>query len=200
MLQRTSQFLLLFICVLTVASQENKVKIVEEKVANRLALFALNESETDLDVMITVSGTNFRQSKGKPRLVRVPQATKVHLKNLILTKGKFPQYTYELVVNDSLSRRALRKPYTNIKISPKKLITIYVPEECPTCDSILKPLNESKYKFISVVLAERPEVKKGLKMVIPKIDSIQKPIVSLGGKIYPEVENYKQLMEELNKD
>ncbi|MBV1924139.1 MAG: glutaredoxin [Flavobacteriaceae bacterium] len=184
----------------TIFAQEKNIKIVEEKIANRLALYAINGSETDYDVMITVSGTNFRQSKGKPRLVRVPQASKVHLKNLILTKGKFPQYTYELVVNDSLSRRALRKPFTNIKIKPKKLITIYVTENCPTCDSIIKPLNESKYKFTSIILAERPEVKEGLKRVIPKIDSIQKPIVSLGGKIFPKVENYDQLMVELNKD
>jgi len=199
MLQRTSLFLLFFLFITTMFAQVNKVKIVEEKIANRLALYALNESETDYDVMITVSGTNFRQSKGKARLVRVPQASKVHLKNLILTKGKFPQYTYELVVNDSLSRRALRKPFTNIKINPKALITIYVPENCPTCDSIINPLNESKYKFTSIVLADRPEVKKGLKMVIPKIDSIYKPIVSLGGKIFPKIESYEQIMEELNK-
>jgi len=200
MLQRTSLFLLLLLSVPLIFAQEKNVKIVEEKIANRLALYAVNGSETDYDVMITVSGKNFRQSKGKPRLVRVPQASKVHLKNLILTKGKFPQYTYELVVNDSLSRRALRKPFTNIKIKPKKLITIYVTENCPTCDSIINPLNESKYKFTSIVLADRPEVKEGLKRVIPKLDSIQKPIVSLGGKIFPEVENYDQLMEELNKD
>ena len=150
--------------------------------------------------MITVSGTNFRQSKGKSRFFRVPQASKVHLKNLILTKGKLPQYTYELVINDSLSRRALRKPFTNIKIAPKALITIYVPENCPTCDSIINPLKASRYKFTSIVLADRPEVKKGLKMVLPKIDSIQKPIVSLGGKIFPEVESYEQLMEELNNN
>ena len=192
--------MLLLLSVPLIFAQEKNVKIVEEKIANRLALYAVNGSETDYDVMITVSGKNFRQSKGKPRLVRVPQASKVHLKNLILTKGKFPQYTYELVVNDSLSRRALRKPFTNIKIKPKKLITIYVTENCPTCDSIINPLNESKYKFTSIVLADRPEVKEGLKRVIPKLDSIQKPIVSLGGKIFPEVENYDQLMEELNKD
>lgn len=68
--------------------------------------------------MITITGTNFRQSKARPRLIRVPSASKVHLKTLILLRGKTPSYTYDLKINDSLSRRALKKTFEKYRSSP----------------------------------------------------------------------------------
>src|SRR5690606_26236068 len=69
-------------------SQEKPIEIVEEEKANRLFLYALNKNEQDLNVMITVEGTNFRQSKSKPRMIRVPAASKVLLTNLFVERGK----------------------------------------------------------------------------------------------------------------
>ena len=49
-----------------------------------------------------------------PRPVRVPAASKVMMANLIVERGKRANYTYKLEVNDSLSRRALRKEFEAI--------------------------------------------------------------------------------------
>ncbi len=145
MLRKISFIILLCLVTFKVSAQEDdRIKIVEEKVANRLALYALNVTDNDLDVMITVQGTDFRQSKGRPRLMRVPAISKVHLKNLILMKGKEPKYTYTLEINDSLSRRALKRPFEKIKVDPKKTITIYIPEACSTCDTLVASLTASK--------------------------------------------------------
>lgn len=191
----------LFIIVCQAYAQEGPVKIVEEKIPNRLALYAVNESETDYDVMLTVTGTNFRQRAGKPRLMRVPSATKVLVKTLILARGKHPSYTYELVLNDSLSRRALRKQAIPIKIKPKKQITLYITEECKTCDTIVNSLEQSKYIYTAHTLSEKPEIRKQIAMALANtrtpLDSVSNPVISLAGKLYTEIEDYEALLEKL---
>jgi hypothetical protein len=73
------KYILLFLLFITTQanSQDNPVKIVDEEIRNRLALYAVNESETDYDVLLTVSGTGFKQRAGKPRWMFVPRASKV---------------------------------------------------------------------------------------------------------------------------
>lgn len=194
-------FLLLTVLSATpLFAQDEPIKIVEEKIVNRLMLYAVNETDTDYDVTITVEGTDFRQSTAKPRAIRVPATSKVNVSRLMLIKGKDPKYTYTLDVTDSLSRRALRKQFELIKVNPKKQITVYITENCKGCDSIMKPLQDSKYKFTSYNLAEKTEIKNQLKMAIPSIDSMETPVFSLGGLLFPEVKNYDELMEELNKE
>ena len=75
---------LLVVFALKLNAQELPIKVVTEDIPNRLAFYAVNENDQDVDVMLTLSGTNFRQSKGRPRLVRVPAVSKVHLKTIIL--------------------------------------------------------------------------------------------------------------------
>ncbi|MEK6153822.1 hypothetical protein WIW50_11205 [Flavobacteriaceae bacterium 3-367] len=186
---------------ISLGAQVKPVKVTTEDLKNRLAFYATNETEQDYDVQITISGTNFRQSAARPRWIRVPAASKVHLKTIILFRDKRPSYTYDLVVNDSLSRRALRKEFKPIKIKPKKQITLYITDKCVGCDSLVIPLTESKYIFRTYTLSEHPEVKDQLKRAFAQpLDSIATPIVNLGGRLFTRIENYAQLLEELNKE
>ena len=187
-------------CTFVTFSQDEIIKIVEEKVSNRLMLYALNETDIDYDVMITIEGTGFRQSVAKPRLTRVPATSKVNVARLMLLKGKTANYTYKLVVNDSLSRRALRKKFQLVKVKPKKQITVYITENCFRCDSIMKPLQDSKYIYTSYNLVEKPEIKKQLLMAFPQLDTLKTPVFSIGGLLFPEVKNYTELIEELDKE
>lgn len=184
-------------------SQERPIEIVEETKASRLFLYALNKNEQDLDVMITVEGTNFRQSKSKPRMIRVPAASKVLLTNLFVERGKRANYTYKLKVNDSLSRRALPREYEPIKIEPKKKVIVYIPENCATCDSLVTSLEKSPYLYTLYRFSEKPELKSQLAPAFinstVKIDSVTNPIISLGGVLHVKIEDYDQLLEELNK-
>jgi len=182
-------------------AQDVPLRVETKDIPNRLAFYAVNENEQDFDVQISISGTNFRQSQGRPRWVRVPGASKVHLKTIILTRGKRPNYTYDLKVNDSLSRRALKKEFERIRIKPKKSITIYIPEGCLTCDSIVMPLESSNYKYIAHNLSEKAEIKEQLKSYYPTtIDSMTTPIINLGGRLFTQIESYDKLLEELNKE
>jgi len=183
-------------------SQDKKIEIVTEDIPNRIAFYAINVNEQDLDVMFTLTGTNFRQSSARPRFIRVPATSKVHLKTIVLMRGKQPLYTYKLKVNDSLSTRALKKESEQIKIKPPKQITIYVPNKCDQCDSLVLPLSESKYLFNLIKLDERPELKKQLQMIFGKetpIDSLNSPVVNLAGKLYTNLFTYDLLMEKVNK-
>ena len=194
---------LLLLLTCAVYAQDRPIKIVTEEIPNRLALYAVNENEQDFDVMVKVSGTNFRQSRGKPRLIRVPATSKVHLKTLMLMRGKTPSYTYELTVNDSLSRRALKKEFETIKIHPKKRITVYIPEFCVSCDSIIAPLEQGKYKFLAHELGSNPEMKEQLQRSFGSatpIDSLRGPIFNLGGKLYTRIDSYDKLLDELKKE
>lgn len=182
-------------------AQEPVVKVVVEEIPNRLAFYALNENDQDLDVKITIEGTNFRQSKARPRFIRVPGITKVHLKTIMLNRGKKPQYTYDLVVNDSLSKRAVKKEAKAIKIKPKKNIIVYVPEMCNQCDSLLLSLSESKYIFNMHKLGENVEMKEQLSRSFAnsvKLDSLETPIINLGGKLFTQINNYEDLISKLD--
>jgi hypothetical protein len=191
----------LFICYGTVVcSQKNIIKIIDEKVSNRLMLYAINETDTDYDVTITVEGVGFRQSKAKPRVTRVPATSKVNIARLSLVKGTFLDYSYDLIVSDSLSRRALRRPFELIKVKPSKQITVYIPENCVGCDSIIQPLNDSKYLFKTYKLAEKPEIKKQLSTMVTKLDSREIPLFGLGGILYPEIKDYEQLVKKLSEE
>ncbi len=184
-------------------SQERPIEIVEETKANRLFLYALNKNEQDLDVSITVEGTNFRQTKTAPRMVRVPAASKVLMTNLMVERGKRANYTYKLQVSDSLSRRAMRKEFEPIKIDPKKKVIVYIPENCTTCDSLISKLDQSRYLYTSHRFSEKPELKSQLAPAFANstvnIDTVSTPIISLGGVLYVKIEDYDQLLEELNK-
>jgi len=192
---------LLFIMVVGY-TQDKKIKIITEDIPNRIAFYAINENEQDLDVMFTLSGTNFRQSSARPRFIRVPATSKVHMKTIVLMRGKSPSYSYELKVNDSLSTRALVKESEQIKIKPPKQITVYIPDKCEQCDSLVIPLSESKYLFNLIKLDEKPELQEQLQVAFgteTPIDSLNIPIVNLAGKLYTNLITYDLLIEQINK-
>ena len=192
---------LLLLFVLKTNAQEIPIKVVTEDIPNRLAFYAINENDQDVDVLLTLSGTNFRQSRGRPRLVRVPGVSKVHLKTIILVRGKQPNYTYEITVNDSLSRRALIKEAKRVKVKPKKSITMYITDACQSCDSMLVHMEKGKYKFKAHRLSERPKIKEQLKNSFPSsLDSITTPIFNLAGRLYTRIEDYDTLLETLHKE
>ncbi len=190
--------------VLQMSAQTSPIKVVVEDIPNRLAFFAINGSTTDYDVLVTISGTNFRQSKAKPRLIRVPAASKVHIKTIMLIRGKKPSYTYNIFQNDSLSKRSLKKPFEKIKINPKKQITLYIPHNCTSCDSIIPPLENGKYKYISYLLSENENITSQLQRSFgansTPVDSLKTPIINLGGKLYTKIETYQELLDELDKE
>ncbi len=196
-------FVVWMLATAPLVAQEAPVKIVTEDIPNRLAFYALNETEKDLDVLLTIAGTNFRQSAARPRYIRVPAVSKVHMKTIVLLRGKQPNYTYDIVVNDSLSRRSLRKESVPIQINPRKSITVYLPDKCTVCDSLMVPLKAGKYKFSSHVLGERQEIKDQLSRSFGNrinLDSLQTPIVNIGGKLFTTIATYEQLLETLQKE
>ena len=195
------------LCLLTtlfsVSAQQRPVRIIEKDIPNRIALYAVNENEHDLDVKLTVSGTNFRQSRAKPRFVRVPGASKVHMKTLVLYRDKTPSYTFQIEVNDSLSSRALKKEYEKIKIKPHKLVVIYLTPNCEKCDSLLADTKKGVYIFDTLNLAEKPQIKDQLQVAFGEaepIDSLKTPILNIGGKLYTRIEKYDEILEILNKE
>ncbi|MEM0516910.1 hypothetical protein [Aequorivita flava] len=195
--------LLYFLSMPSFFSQNKQIEIVEEEKPSRLFLYGLNKTERDLDVTITVEGSNFRQSKSAPRPVRIPAASKVLLANLIVERGKIAHYTYTLDVNDSLSRRAMRRSFEPIKIEPKKKVIIYIAESCTSCDTLVSSLNKSHYLYTVHRFSEKPELKEQLAPAFAnstvKIDSVTTPIISLDGTLHVKIEDYDQLLEELNK-
>lgn len=196
-------FLLLITC--TASAQDSLVMVKEEQKGNRLAFYALNEDEKPYDVLFEVTGTHFRQSAAKPRLIRVPATSKVHLKTIILYRDKAPEYRYTLKTNDSLSKRALKKEYTIIEVAPrpikpKKHITIYTTPNCTSCDSIIQRLNDNLYMFKQIDLSEKTKIRETLSTTLGKpLDSLEQPIVNLGGHLYTWITNYETLLSELEK-
>lgn len=195
--------ILLSVLAFQLSAQQTPVKIVEEKIPNRIALYAINENDQDLDVKLTVTGTNIRQSRAKPRYIRVPATSKVHMKTIVLMRDKKPNYKYKLEVNDSLSNRALKKEYERIRINPPKPVVVYITPNCESCDSLLLAIDEGKYMFRSLVLTEKPEIQDQLQVAFGEdipIDSLTTPVVNIGGKLYTDLEKYDQITDKMKED
>jgi hypothetical protein len=201
-------FRILFqLCIFTlfcsVSAQQRPIRIIEQDIPNRIALYAVNENEHDLDVKLTVSGTNFRQSRSKPRFIRVPATSKVHVKTLVLMRDKKPKYSFKIEVNDSLSNRALKKEYELIRIKPSKPVVIYLTPNCEKCDSLMLDLNNGRYIFDTLNLAEKPQIKDQLQIAFGEaepIDSLRTPVINIGGKLYTRIEKYEEILELLRKE
>ena len=120
---------------------------------------------------------------------------------MIVERGKRPSYQYKVTANDSLSRRVIRKPFEQIKIDPKKNILVYLRDNCAQCDTLVRQLDSSYYKYRTMNLEDKPEVKEYLvgafRYTKTPYDSIQNPIVSIGGTLYPDVGTYDQLLAKL---
>jgi hypothetical protein len=185
-------------------AQEYTVDIEERRKSNRLFLYAVNKNLVDLDVVITVEGTGFRQRKGVPRKTRVPATSKVNIISLIVERDQEPVYTYTLDVTDSLSRRVIKKEYELIKIDPKKPITIYIPDNCKNCDSIIDPLKKTPYFFMSYKISEDEKVQKQLERAFANsartLESIDTAIIALGGKMYIYIRTYDEMMAKLEEE
>jgi arsenate reductase-like glutaredoxin family protein len=181
-------------------AQNKPIKIEDEKINNRLILYAVNENLQDFDILLTVKGTGFRQRTGKPRLTRVPGASRVKVKSLVIERGMQPLYTYTIEANDSLSRRVIKPGFTKIKINPPMNILMYTSERCITCDSFIGYLDNGVYKYETLNLSENPKKVELLKKYLPSIDTLTTPVFNLGGLLYTKIETYEQLLKKLEEE
>ncbi len=178
-------------------AQKRPIKIEDEIENNRLILYAVNENLQDFDILLTVKGIGFRQRAGKPRLTRVPGASRVKVQSLVIERGKQPLYTYIIIANDSLSRRVIKPEYAKIKILPNKPILLYTSDRCFNCDTIINSLNNGTYKYKTLNLSNNPEKANILRKYVPNLDTITTPIFNLGGHIYINIITYDQLLDKL---
>ncbi|MGK0379137.1 MAG: hypothetical protein ACJA1Z_002961 [Patiriisocius sp.] len=190
-------FALVFLLQAVVIAQVKELKIEEERRGNRIMLYGLNETLSDVEATVEVEGSGFRQSKRKPRGILVPATSKVHLINLMVNKGETPQYKVKQTVSDSISRRVLRKEATPIRINPKVPIILYVTEKCQTCDTLVAQLERSVYKYEKTNLAENPETKKHVGNAMNRLDTISTPIFNIKGLLNTELLDYKDVEEKL---
>lgn len=181
-------------------AQNRKIKIEDEIEKNRLVLYAVNENLQDFDILLTVKGTGFRQRAGKPRLTRIPGASRVKVQSLVIERDQEPRYTYSIIANDSLSRRVIKPEFTKIKIDPLKPMIVYTSERCTSCDTLIKSLNNSSYKYKSINLSENEKKTEALKKYVIGLDTITSPIINYGGTLHTDIINYDQLLEKLLED
>ncbi len=187
------------IFTINLIAQKRPIKVVDEKVSNRLDLYAINENLIDYDIIVTVKGTGFRQKTGKQRKIRIPATSKVKVNSLVIERGKTPQYIYTVKANDSLSRRAMRPTATKIKIDPSKVFIIYTSNKCVSCDSLISSLDKSIYNYKKINLSENKETSDTLEKYVPSIDTITTPIINIGGYIYTDIIAVDKVIEKLEK-
>jgi hypothetical protein len=195
----TVLYTLLYFGIVSGYSQSSPVRIVTEDSDRRVMVYAVNESETDYDVLVRISGSNFRQSRAQSRYIRVPGASRVFIKALIPIRGKVPTYKFGIELNDSLSNRSIIREYEKIKLQPPHPIIIYYPRVCGGCDSLISSMEHGVYKFDVKYLSEAPETRSQLEQILGSepLDSLALPIVNVGGKLYRTLENYEQVIEKL---
>lgn len=198
-------FCLLLLPFTTIAQEEYQVDIEEKRENNRVYIYALNKTLTDLDVSIEVEGTGFRQREGRQRVFRLPARSKITIKTLVAERGQVPLYKYKLNISDSLSRRVVKPPFELIKINPRKKITLFLTDNCKAkCDSLIQPLEKSPFFYDAIKISENDAVKTQISNALiggqQRLDTMTTPIVMVGGKMFLQVEDYDTLIEKLNEE
>lgn len=177
------------------------ITIVDEQVNNRLLIYALNNTLTDYDVAIELRGTGFRQRGDASRMIRVPARSKVNLLNLVIERNQTPQYTYNLKINDSLSRRSLVREFELIKIYPPESINVYIPDNCVNCEKLIDDLDDSPFIYKSFLLSENEAIRNQLSPAVRasgfEMDAITNSIVMIGGKMHLDIEDFEGLIDKL---
>jgi len=194
---------LLLFCGTASLAQLKPVTIEEKLDRNRLNLYAVNHNDQDLDVLIKVSGTGFRQPGGRDRFFRVPAASKVLIQTLVVERGATPRYTYDLTVNEKLSKRVVRKPAERIKIDPPMNVLVYQRAGCERCEALIGRLDSSYYNYRKVDLDDDSKVRAYVEYQLSKddlvLDSITNPVISLGGVIRTDIADFEALLKSLKE-
>ena len=199
-----TSFLLPFLFVNPLISQDRPIEIEDEQNNNRLYLYAVNKNLQDFDVIINVTGTGFRQRAGKHRAVRVPARSRVEVSSLIIERGQEPKYKYTLEVSEELSRRAMIREAELIRIQPKWPLTVYKPALCTAnCDSLISSLDQSPYLYTLTEIEAYPKVREQLSRLIvggeERLAEIDTPIIMMGGKMYLTLTSYDEVMSTMQE-
>lgn len=196
---------LFFVSTATLQSQnQTQIKITDEIQKNRLLIFATNQTMNDLDIVLTLEGTGFRQRSGVPRKMRIPARAKVNVLNLVIERDKTPYYTHSIEISEELTGRSLRfEPIEYIKIKPKANITLFIPDNCTNCDEIISQLDESPYIYTKHILADNEEMKTQLAPAFNRtdysIETTDAAIIMIGGTMYPNLNSFEEINQKLEE-
>ncbi len=145
--------ILLCVTIFAKAQTPPAVELIEEKLPKRWNLYAQNNTDEMQEAFLLVQGEGFRRSADRPTIKKVPPRSKVLMITLIPIKGVTPTYTkiftYENESLQSVSQRkgSAAQEYVNIKSLDPKELTIFIEEDCPTCEVLISFLNANHYKY-----------------------------------------------------
>src|SRR5690606_34087804 len=124
--------------------------------------------------------------------------------SLVIEREKKPNYSYTIETFEELSNRSLKFEILElIKINPPVPIHILIPDNCTNCDQIIADLDEGPYLYHVKKLSENEEMKNQLAPAFRgttyDIDTIDTAIIMLGGKLFPNLLTYDEIIEKLNE-
>ncbi len=92
----------IFLIGISTYSQENSVRLIEDKQKKRTIIYAQNDTDTDKSVFLKISPIGYRKSAHRPIIKIIPANSKAQMLILIPLTDVESHYTYDLIVNDEL--------------------------------------------------------------------------------------------------
>lgn len=183
---------------------QEAIKITDSIDKNRLLIYATNQTLTDLDILLTLDGSGFRQRAGAPRRMHIPARAKVNVLSLVIERGKTPYYDYHVETFEELAARSLKFEIIElVKVKPPAPIHLIFPDTCTNCEELLAQMNEGPYDFFQRSLSDNEDMKTQLAQAFIgttyDIDTIDTAIIMLGGKLFPNLLTYDEIIEKLNE-
>lgn len=200
-----SFYLLSFVLLMgfSIRAQE-AIKITDSIDKNRLLIYATNQTLTDLDILLTLDGSGFRQRAGAPRRMHIPARAKVNVLSLVIERGKTPYYDYHVETFEELAARSLKFEIIElVKVKPPAPIHLIFPDTCTNCEELLAQMNEGPYDFFQRSLSDNEDMKTQLAPAFIgttyDIDTIDTAIVMIGGKVFPQLQTYEEIIAKINE-
>jgi len=207
-------FFIIFLCVIHAFAQAQSkevpdVELVEEKLAKRWLLYAINNTDEEQEAFLIVQGEGFRRSADRPVIKKIPPKAKVLMITLIPLKDANPTYTkifkYDTDLQ-SISKRKGENDEEHVNIRPLKddEFTIFIDNECDKCKLLLDFMNKNHYKYRILNIKTNHKVNEflfdHLKTTNYKGGIIDLPVIFYEGRKHWSIVDIEEFIKNYNWD
>ncbi|MBK9736809.1 MAG: hypothetical protein IPO92_18355 [Saprospiraceae bacterium] len=202
---------IIFIALLTLiqtvlAAQNQDIEIIEERGTSDIKLFALNNTEDDLDITLNLESVGFTSSTAIPVKKMLPAKAKELLIILVPTPNVSCEYktslSYKKIkkVLATSSGQGQKRRTTSIQMNTSK-INVFTQDGCGRCEFVINYLEKNNIPYVELnTTIHEPNQELMFNKLAEtgfKGNTIQMPVVIYKGKTDYDIKDLKKFVSQL---
>jgi len=136
-----------------IGARSQDIDIIEEKVENKVLLYAQNNTEEELEMTLNTALIGYTTNDKLPVNKILEAKAKVLVLTLLAPKGITCEYqssiSYKKVKKAPTSSGNLKQRMTNIQMNTKK-VNVFTQDGCGRCEYVIKYLDDNKIPYVEL--------------------------------------------------